>query len=340
MAFPTYPFSPISFVDKINSFYNNGRKFKSELSFSFEGVFGSPAIGPITLNYNPEIKHFFGLEVYPNPYYVGPPDNEFYTRSCVITQFSPTEWYMEYNDDGPDGILFYGRKNIDPIVEGFEGFYADISGEWDNYDWANRVNIEGGGTITISDIREAAIDPTLFFKRYTLEIKNTAFACEMTPILSPWLFESLVNEGRTPFYYEGDPIDASFDMKTTLFDECFPTHYGRITDDVDDFYFFLVWGKDKDTDHKDLEPFWRIEAYRVDPPDNFISQKPIMSPHSEGSLYYEGTRRGPYYDEYDPAYWDSNNSDRLKPKLNDITTSYSDISLFLKVELRSQSSFP
>lgn len=333
MAFLTYPFNPLDFVDKINSFYNNGRKFKSELSFSFEGVFGSPPVGPITLNYDPVNKHFFGSEVYDNPYYVGPPDNLTYTRTCRITQISYTEWYMEYNDDGPDGIFFYGRKEIDPPLEGSEGFYAPFGGEWQNYNWATYQVIEGG-TITISDIRKTAlIDPSLFLKTYVLSVIDSEFGCFMTPILSPWYLESLVNEGRTPFYYNGDRVDSIPSMKTELFNGCFPTHYGRIETDNDVYIFFIVWGKDPA--HIGLEPSWRIVAYSIDPPDGFLFDKPIMSPHSGGSLYYDGMRSLDDTNPLNEGHWRSNNSDRFNIKLNNIDGFYSDLGLLLKVELRS-----
>jgi hypothetical protein len=151
-SFPTFPFkSDISQL--ITNFFKkeNNKSFIEEVTLDFNNIFG--ASGTFTLkrvydtvdeNGDAQGAHFRGSESYPNPLYVGPPDNEFYYRTCWLAYDATNkEFFGRYDDNGPDGIFFWYKADADDA----KLFASDFDTlEWKPID----ENGFGGGTLKIN----------------------------------------------------------------------------------------------------------------------------------------------------------------------------------------------
>jgi len=168
-SFPTYPNEP-SGLDKIKIYFTKekNKSFVEELKFTFDNVFSSSGSFSMQRVYNTQTAfgddggaHFRGAELYPNPYYVGFPDSEFYARECFITYWKdevPSKFIGKYDDWGPDGIFFW----FEGTADGIKKWYSDF----DKLEWGpleNEQNSLGDGTVSLSELATyRSIGPSIY----------------------------------------------------------------------------------------------------------------------------------------------------------------------------------
>jgi hypothetical protein len=190
-SFPTFPSETIPTLIDIHFTKEKNKSFIREVTLDFNNIFGASGTFTLkrvydTINLLGDAagNHFRGEESYPNPYYVGPPDNEFSYRTCWLTYDATNEeFFGRYNDDGVDGIFFWFKADADRIKL--------WPSDFDTLEWEPlEENGFGGGTLTINGASTyRSIDASIYNTTLGFE---SVLAGPFAPINNPVLSRNIL----------------------------------------------------------------------------------------------------------------------------------------------------
>jgi hypothetical protein len=246
-SFPTFPSDPYPKLIDIHFTKEKNKSFIREITLDFNNIFGSSGTFTLERVYDTVSilgdavgNHFRGLESYPNPLYVGPPDSEFYFRTCWLTYDATNdEFFGRYDDNGPDGIFFWFKASAD--------FIRLWASDFDTLVWEPRdENGFGGGTLTINGASiYRPVDASIYNRTLAFE---AVLAGPFAPINNPVLSRNIL------------PSDEENKLKDS---QCFiKKREYEVIQDGGSWEIYLGFGHTFDTfvpeDEYDYPPQWFI----------------------------------------------------------------------------------